>query len=388
MERWIMHVDMDAFFASVEQRDHEAYRNQPVIVGGLSNRGVVSTASYEARRFGIHSAMPMVEARRRCPQGIFVAGNHGLYKAVSKQIFHIFQEFSPLVEPLSVDEAFLDITGMEKITLDRQNYAELLKKRIKDELGLIASVGIAPNKFLAKLASDLDKPDGLVIIERGREQSVLQDMPIRRLWGVGKKTGEKLQALGFKTIGQIAQASQTELAKYLGKTVSYQLIELANGRDDRKVEPERDIQSIGNEITFEQDLLQAAQVAKQFLALAEKVGWRLRLSGVKARTLTIKIRFASFQTITRSQSLLDPTNFDEVIYQMAVNLYQQVNVKASIRLLGITGSNLSLHEEESLFQDDQKKKALYHMMDDLKARFGENIITKANLIEPPSKESF
>jgi DNA polymerase-4 len=272
---------------------------------------------------------------------------------------------------------------MEKITLNQRDYAKLLKKRIKDELGLIASVGIAPNKFLAKLASDLDKPDGLVIIERGLEQSILRDMPIRRLWGVGKKTGEKLQALGFRTIGQIAQASLEELAKYLGKTLSYQLIELANGRDERKVEPERDIQSIGNEITFEQDLLQAAQVEKQFLALAEKVGWRLRLSGVKARTLTIKIRFASFQTITRSQSLLEPTNFDEVIYQMAVNLYRQVKVKESIRLLGITGSNLSLHEEESLFQEDQKKKALYQMMDDLKARFGESIITKANLIQPP-----
>jgi len=380
MERWIMHVDMDAFFAAVEQRDHPEYRGQPLIVGGLGNRGVVSTASYEARKLGVHSALPMAEARRRCPQGIFLPGNHPHYQAVSRHIFAIFADFSPRLEPLSIDEAFLDITGMERLFSDRRSYGMQLKQRIFAEVGLVASVGIAPNKFLAKLASDLEKPDGLVLIERGQEKAALQDLPIRRLWGVGRQTSEKLTRLGLRTVGQIAAANPQELQKYFGSKTAYHLIQLANGRDERPVESERDQQSIGNEITFEQDILRQSQVEAQFLALTEKVGWRLRRAEAKARTVTIKVRTACFQTITRSRTLTEATNFDAVLYQTALALYQQAKPREGIRLLGVTGSNLVFHEQESLFQENKKEEKLYQAMDSLKARFGAGIITKAQLL--------
>lgn len=375
-----MHVDMDAFYASIEQRDHEEYRGRPVIVGGLSSRGVVATASYEARKFGVHSAMSMAEAKQRCPQGIFVCGDHKLYHAVSQQIFSIFMDFSPEVEPLSLDEAFMDVSGMEKLVSDWQSYAQTLKDRIKDEVGLVASVGIATNKFLAKLASDLKKPDGLVIIRPEEVKSLLRDLPLRALWGVGRKTSQQLESLGFRTVGQIAAADPGLLFKQLG-TIAYRLVELANGCDKRVVAPDRAAQSIGNEITFEHDLLTRGQVEKKLLALAEKVGWRLRLSGTLARTITIKIRSASFLTITRSHTLPLPTYFDEDIYKTAIDLYRSAAVTEKIRLLGITASQLVINEQGNLFDDDAKKKALYRTMDDLKERFGEKIITKAKLIE-------
>lgn len=380
LRRWIMHVDMDAFFAAVEQRDHVEYRGKPVIVGGLSSRGVVATASYEARQFGVFSAMPMAKARQRCPQGIFVSGNHRLYEMVSAEIFQIFHEFSPLVEPLSIDEAFLDVSGMEKITADLAEYARELKAQIKSEVGLVASVGIAPNKFLAKLASDLQKPDGLVVIGYGEEKAALAHLPIRRIWGIGGKSAEKLNALGFKTVGDIAKADIKLLVKYFGKA-AYQFVALANGQDERTVESDRIVKSIGNEVTFDEDLTRLEAVEKNLLALAEKVAWRLRLSNFTAKTITIKIRLSSFQTITRSQTLVEPTNFDEEIYQVALALYRQANSRGGIRLLGISGSNLSENEQASLFQEDGRKKALYMAVDELKERFGEKIITKAHLLK-------
>lgn len=380
MKKWIMHVDMDAFYASIEQRDHEEYQGKPVIVGGLSSRGVVATASYEARKFGVHSAMSMAEAKKRCPQGIFVWGDHKLYHAVSQQIFSIFMEFSPAIEPLSLDEAFMDVSGMEMLVSDWESYAHKLKNRIKNEVGLVASVGIAPNKFLAKLASDLKKPDGLVIVRQEDAKSLLQDLPLRALWGVGKKTAQQLEALGFYTVGQIAAADAGFLFKHFG-TIAHRLVDLANGCDERVIEPDRLAQSIGNEITFDHDLLTRGQVEKNLLALAEKVGWRLRLSACAARTITLKIRSASFKTITRSRTLPLSTNFDEDIYKAAVELYQSAAITEKIRLLGITGNQLVTNEQVNLFDDNVKKKSLYRTMDDLKERFGEKIITKANLIE-------
>jgi DNA polymerase-4 len=380
MERWIMHVDMDAFFASVEQRDHEEYRGKPLIVGGLSARGVVSTCSYEARHFGVHSAMAMSEARRRCPQGIFVTGNHEHYQEVSMQIFSIFARFSPCIEPLSIDEAFLDITGMEHLMKDRLSYAMKLKNAIQTESGLIASVGIAPNKFIAKLASDLKKPDGLVIVEKDKIQQILADLPISRIWGVGKKTEEKLRSLGYETIGQIAMADVHKLEACFGLKTAIQLVELANGRDGREVETGRETQSIGKEITFEKDLLTKAQAEKQLLALAEKVGWRLRKIGIKARTVNIKVRTASFHTFTRSRTILEPSNYDEELYRTAIDLFHGLSLRESIRLLGISGSNLSENIQASLFNEDKKQQELYSTIDGLKARFGESIITKAQLL--------
>ncbi len=379
MQRWIIHVDMDAFFAAVEQRDDPALKGRPVIVGGLGNRGVVSTASYEAREFGVHSAMAMAEARRRCPGGVFLPCDHEKYSVVSHQIMNILAAFSPLVEPLSLDEAFLDMTGMEWLYPDITQPALLIKERIKNELNLTASIGIAPNKFLAKLASDLKKPDGLVFIRHGEEASSLKDMPVSRLWGVGDATAQTLRKLGITTIGQVAEADVLMLEKYCGK-LAYEIKELALGRDNRPVVPWREPKSIGKETTFETDLMAPAQIQDELLRLAEKVGWRLRRQGYSARTITVKIRFASFRTITRSRTLDEPTNFDEIIYQTVCSICDKVAIEEGIRLLGITAANLQAGGGQiSLFGDtSDKKRSLYQAVDKLKEKFGEGIITRGN----------
>ena len=379
MKRWIMHVDMDAFFASVEQRDHEEYRGKPVIVGGLSSRGVAATASYEARRFGVHSAMPMAAAKKRCPQGIFVQGNHAHYREVSAQIFAIFARFSPLVEALSIDEAFLDITGMGQPAASPRAYAQRIKQAIYEETGLVASVGIAPNKFLAKLASDLQKPDGLVIIPPDRVREILWPLPIRRLWGVGKKTAEKLQNMGYETVGQIAQAEQSGLQKAFGPKLAAQLAALANGQDDRKVEPMREAKSIGKEITFPEDLRSLEQAEHELLELAEKVGWRLRIAGVQARTVQLKVRLGDFTTYTRSRTLPEATCYDEVLYATAKDLLRELKITSGFRLLGVTGTGFELFGQASLFTDP-KKERLYHAIDAIKKRYGEGVLTKAQLV--------
>ena len=379
MKRWIMHLDMDAFFASVEQRDHEEYRGKPVIVGGLSSRGVAATASYEARRFGVHSAMPMAAAKKRCPQGIFVQGNHAHYREVSAQIFAIFARFSPLVEALSIDEAFLDITGMGQLAASPRAYAQRIKQAIYEETGLVASVGIAPNKFLAKLASDLQKPDGLVIIPPDRVREILWPLPIRRLWGVGKKTAEKLQNMGYETVGQIAQAEQSGLQKAFGPKLAAQLAALANGQDDRKVEPMREAKSIGKEITFPEDLRSLEQAEHELLELAEKVGWRLRIAGVQARTVQLKVRLGDFTTYTRSRTLPEATCYDEVLYATAKDLLRELKITSGFRLLGVTGTGFELFGQASLFTDP-KKERLYHAIDAIKKRYGEGVLTKAQLV--------
>ena len=379
MQRTILHVDMDAFFAAVEQREHPEYRGKPVIVGGLSSRGVVSTASYEARRSGAHSAMPMETARRRCPDGIFVQGNYALYSAVSAEIFAIFARYSPLVEPLSIDEAFLDITGMELLAPSPRALAEKLKAEIREKTGLVASVGIAPNKFLAKLASDLEKPDGLVEIRAGDAVRRLAPLPVRRLWGVGRRTEEKLAALGLKTIGDMQQVDEKKLARALGARAARSLKELSFGRDERRVETGREAKSIGKEVTFERDLESAEEAERELLALAEKVGWRLRLAGVTARTIQLKLRRADFATFTRSRTLFEATAHDEPIFRTARELFRELGIKSGIRLLGITGENFEPSALPSLFRDE-KKERLYGAIDALKKRFGENIITKAPLV--------
>ena len=380
MQRWIMHVDMDAFFASVEQRDHEEYCGKPVIVGGLSPRGVVSTASYEARRFGVHSAMPMSTARRRCPDGIFLPGNFALYRQVSAQIFAVFDRFSPRVEPISIDEGFLDITGMERLMTQPRAYAVQLKQAIRCETGLVASVGLAPNKFLAKIASDMDKPDGLVVISPEDVERVLWPLPVSRIWGVGKKTAERLSALGYLTIGQLAQGSLARLTASLGQRAALQLMALAHGQDDRPVETAREAQSVGREITIDRDLCTDEEVAEQLLALAGQVGWRLRRAGLQAKTIQLKIRMADFTTYTRRHTLPTAICYDEDIYAAARELFQAFPRRGAIRLLGISGSGFEAAGELSLFADTRKKEELYGAIDALKKRFGEQIITKAPLL--------
>lgn len=386
MQRTILHVDMDAFFAAVEQREHPEYRGKPVIVGGLSSRGVVATASYEARRSGVHSAMPMTTARRRCPDGIFVQGNYALYRAVSAEIFAIFSRYSPLVEPLSIDEAFLDVTGMGLLAPSPRVLAQRLKAEIREKTALVASVGIAPNKFLAKLASDLEKPDGLVEIRAEDAVRRIAPLPVRRLWGVGRRTEEKLLAQGIKTIGEMQQADEKKLARSLGRRAAHALKELSFGRDERRVEPDHEAKSIGKEVTFERDLKSAEEAERELLSLAEKVGWRLRLAGVAARTIQLKVRRADFTTFTRSRTLFESTAHDEPIFRTARDLFRELGIKSGIRLLGVTGENFEPSALPSLFRDE-KKERLYGAIDALKKRFGESIITKAPLIDKnPQKE--
>lgn len=289
MERWIMHVDMDAFYASIEQRDHPEYRGLPVIVGGQSRRGVVATASYEARKFGVHSAMPMTEARRRCPGAIFLSGNHALYRRVSAQLYAIFRRFAPVVERLALDEAFLDVSGMQALVGDLKGYAKQLKASIRSEVGLVASVGLAPNKFLAKLASDFRKSDGLVVIGQQEGKAFVRDLPIEALWGVGEKTAAALRRMGYERVGMLSGADPARLAATFG-VLAHRIVALSNAEDDRPVEDARPPHSIGNEITFDEDLCTRAEAERVLLALSEKVGWRLRTAGYAARCVTIKVR--------------------------------------------------------------------------------------------------
>ncbi len=384
MERIVLHIDMDAFFASVEQRDHEEYRGKPVIVGGLGPRGVVSTASYEARKFGVHSAQAMAIARRLCPNAIFLHPDHTRYSAVSRQIFSILSRFSPVIEQLSIDEGFLDLTGMERLMENPRVYGEEIKRAVREETGLTASVGIAPNKFLAKLASDLEKPDGLVVIRPEDAEKVLAPLPVNRIFGVGKKTETRLAALGFRTIGQLAAADRGKLVQALGSRMASQLLALAHGLDDRPVEPRRAAQSIGREETFDEDIRSREEAERVLLALSEEVGWRLRRKGLFARTITLKVRLGSFETFTRQQTLPESVAYDEDIFREAQTLFRAFPMPPGqgIRLLGVSAGNLSEGGEVSLFDDHEKKDRLYGAIDNLKRRFGEGVVTRAALQTP------
>lgn len=384
----VMHVDMDAFYASIEQRDHPEWRGQPVIVGGTGARGVVATASYEARKFGVGSAMSMSKARKRCPNGIFVDGDHAYYEAVSAELMEILSSFSPVVEPLALDEAFLDIDGLSRHYESPIAMAYAVKKRIYDQLGLVASVGIGANKYLAKLASDLEKPNGLVWIRDDQIKDVLRPLPVTRLWGVGSFTASKLMAKGIATIGDVADTPLGTLIDLVGKQ-AYTFKELAEGIDHRKIVPVRRAQSIGNEETFDTDIWARDDVVKELLRLSEKVGGRLRRSGHFAMTITLKVRFATFRTVTRALTLREATCYDEVIYRTVCDLYDKMKTNEPIRLLGVTASHLTDMEEVSLFADDaeEKKKSLYQTVDALKAKFGASIITKANLIAKKERDN-
>lgn len=380
-QRWIVHIDMDAYFASVEQRDNPAYQNKPVIIGGLSGRGVVATASYEARKFGIRSAMSMTEARKRCPDGIYLLPNMAKYAQVSSQILQIFAAYSPLVEPLSMDEAFLDVTGMETLYPDITEIPRQIKERIKRELNLTASAGLAPNKYLAKLASDLKKPDGLVVIKPGEEIALLAPMSVKKLWGVGDATATILSKLHIQTIADFRKADLKILTQKLGSCAP-DLYNLAWGRDTRAVIPGHEAQSIGNETTFEVDLWSKEDIHSILLSLAIKVGWRLRKAGVCGRTLTLKVRFASFHTISRSITVQSPLSLDQEIYETTLKMLDKIPLKEGVRLLGITVAKLSPEGlgQLSLFNEtNEQQEKITTLMDKLKDKFGESIITRGRI---------
>lgn len=339
MRRWIMHVDMDAFFASVEQRDHDEWKGKPVIVGGKSRRGVVATASYEARKYGVHSAMPVSKARELCPFGIFAEPRFSVYKETSDEIHAIMLHYADAYEPISLDEAFLDISAMGSQYPTLGAIGRAIKKEILEKTRLVASVGIAPNKFLAKMASDMDKPDGLFIIPYGKEKEILRPLPVRRLWGVGKVTESRLVKAGFKTIGNIQDASMEDLAAILGNQGAV-LKRLSFGVDDRPVEAEREIKSIGDESTYEMDISDPSVIDREIAIHSDVVAQRLRKHNLTARTVTLKIRFASFRTVTRSLSFEEGTSLQEEIYHHAMTLLQKIPLTEGVRLIGVTASRL------------------------------------------------
>lgn len=384
MDRLIMHVDMDAFFASVEQLDHAEYRGKPLIVGGIGGRGVVSTCSYEARKFGVHSAMPTARAMQLCPQGIFIQGNYPRYGEVSQQIFDIFDHYSPLIEPLSIDEAFLDITGMERLMDTPRQYALKLKQEIKEKTGIVASVGIAPNKFLAKIASDLDKPDGLVIVDKDKVQEFLDPLPVRRIWGVGAKTAAVLDRMRVKTIADLRKMSYEELHKTFGDKTAQHLFLLAQGIDERPVAPRGRAKSIGNEITFSEDLQSDEAALAVLLELSVKVGWRLRKAGFKAKTVQLKLRRNDFKTFTRQRQLFEPSNYDDDIYEAITLLFRELGISSSIRLLGVSTTGFDEGASMSLFADERKD-MLYKAIDGINSKYGKNGVRRGSTLTNPHK---
>jgi DNA polymerase IV len=382
-QKKIIHVDMDAFYASVEQRDDPELRGKPVVVGGSpQSRGVASTCSYEARKYGIRSAMPLAEAYRRCPHAIFVPVNGRKYREVSLQINKIFHDYTPIVEPLSLDEAFLDVTGSTRLFGSAENIAKEIKARIQKELELTASVGLACNKFLAKIASDLKKPNGLVVVAPDKIQQFLDPLPVERIWGVGVKTAERLHGLNIRCVRELRQLEVEYLERLFG-IGGNQLYHLARGIDERPVEIERGVKSIGREITFSEDIRDREALATFLLELTVDVGRKLRKEALKAKTINLKLRFKDFSTITRARTLDSLTNLDEDIFASSSELLQEVVLKDSVRLIGVSVSNLSDQEDSqlSLFAEPkQEKENLTKAVDQLKERFGEKSIIRARLL--------
>ncbi|NLK09029.1 MAG: DNA polymerase IV [Firmicutes bacterium] len=372
----IMHVDMDSFFASVEQRDHPELRGKPVIIGGRkdSRRGVVSTCSYEARKFGVHSAMPIGQAVRLCPDGIFLPGNHDKYEKISKEIRQVFAKFSPVVENLSIDEAFLDMTGCEHLHRSLPAMGNAVKQAIYDAVQLSASVGIAPNKFVAKLASDYRKPDGLTIIALEQIKDWLAPMPVTNIWGIGEKTAEILAAWQIHTIQELRHCSKTQLIQYFGKH-GRNLYWLARGVDHRAVEPDTEAKSMGKETTFRENVTDTAVLRQVLAKLVALVGARLRKNGLWARTITIKLRYSDFTTITRSSSLPQPINSDDTIFETADRLLKKNRGTAPVRLIGVYVTQLTTVTQATLFSDPREDK-LTKLMDQLNTRYDKPILRK------------
>ncbi len=388
-ERTILHCDLDAFYASVEQRDHPDYRGKPVIVGGGPNeRGVVSAASYEARTFGVHSAMPLRQAGKLCPQGIFLPGNFAAYEVASDAVMALFAERTPLVEPISLDEAFLDVTGTAHLFGGAEACARDLKRAVHEEVGLVLSVGMASNKLCAKVASDLRKPDGFVVVPRGGEAAFLAPLPLKRLWGVGPKTQQVLEDLGMRTIGDLANADPALLAARLGEHGAT-IVQRAKGIDDDRevVADPGDPKSIGHAHTFDRDTLDRAQIESTLLRLSEGVGRRLRKHELRGRTVTLQLRVAPFETRTRQRTLAEPTSDDLRIYETARALLRDALAAdrdagrvSPVRLVGVTLSGLVGGEQLDLFTGARVSR-LNAALDAVRSKFGDDALDRASARE-------
>jgi DNA polymerase-4 len=376
---------MDAFYASVEQRDRPELRGQPAIVGGSAeSRGVVCAASYEARKFGIHSAMPTVTARRLCPGGVFLPLRIDHYARIAQQLRDVFLSFTPLVEPLSLDEAFLDVHGCEGLFGPPVEIARRIKARIRAELQLTASVGVASNKFLAKVASDLRKPDGLVVIEPHQVSEILHPLPVNRLWGVGAKGEKRLHDLGIRTVGQLAALREKIVASHFGEAGSH-LWKLAQGLDDRPVVPDDDAKSISTETTFARDIGNREVLRVCLLELVEHLARRLRATGLRSRTIEIKARTSDFRTYIRSVTLEDPTDLTEAIWRATLGLFQHKVLDAwlPLRLLGVGASGLlrDCEVQGHLFDGAwrEKQQSLDQAVDAIRSRLGKDAIQRGKV---------
>jgi len=380
MSRVILHVDMDAFYASVEQLDRPELRGKPVVVGAPPDkRGVVSAASYEARKFGVHSAMPSREAGRKCPHAIFLPPRMYRYEQASRQIFSIFERFTPLIEPLSLDEAFLDMTGASRMFGNGKSTAIKIRETIKKETGLTASVGIASNKFLAKIASDLNKPDGLTVVPESPAdiKTFLAPLPVGRLWGVGNVTLSRLERAGIHTIGDVQHIAPENLAKHVGRDSAVFFKELAVGMDDRPVETVRIEQSISREHTFDTDIQDRTKVRAVLTELVEDVGSQLRELGRYAGGVQIKLRWRGFETITRQKKLQSPVVDDFSLLAAACELFEKEKLIKPVRLIGFgvyaltdhSGSQLSLFNSSS-----EKMETVSRTVDIIRRKFGTNSI--------------
>ena len=368
---------MDAFFASVEQLDNPSLRGKPVVVGYDGPRGVVAAASYEARKFGCHSAQPMMQAKRLCSQLLIVPGRMDRYREMSGRVFSIFDEFSPVVEPLSVDEAFLDLSGTERLLGSADDVARRMKQRIKAEVGLTASVGIAGNKFLAKLASDLEKPDGLTIIQPADVDRILPPLPVSKLWGIGKVTEAKLAAAGINTIAQLRQCPPEKLDRLLGNEVE-RYLRLAQGLDNRTVTPDRQAKSIGHEQTFSVNVEDPQEVGRVLMDQVELVGQRLRKNQIEARGISLKIRFGDFQTISRSATLPQATHSTRDLWEAAQKIFHAWPFQP-VRLIGVSAERLSPAQDQLvLFTDPgrDRQKKLDAVADQINIKFGKRTIRR------------
>ena len=386
-----LHVDMDAFFASVEQHDHPELKGKPVVVGSPPDqRGVVAAASYEARTFGIHSAMPSRTAFQKCPTTVFLPVNMARYKEVSHRIMRIFETYTPLVQPLSIDEAFLDVTGAKKLFGDGRTIAEKIRRDIKTETGLTASVGIAPNMFLAKIASDMNKPDGLTLVPSEQEaiEQFLAPLPIGRMWGIGKVTQKKMLSLGLTTVGKLQTCDPPILERAVGAHAAMVFSRLARGIDERDIKLESEEKSISNETTFKNDVTERDTIETAYKQLVDKVGARLRQAGLFATTVHLKIRWSDFSTITRQTRLTQPCDDDMTLRETGMELMQLHLRDRPVRLIGFGVSGLSSSDRDfshqlNLFDAPdtnryEKRKQLSRTADDIKRKYGSGSLRRGS----------
>ena len=388
--RCILHVDMDAFYASVEQRDNPELRGKPLVVGGGQNRGVVAAASYESRKFGIRSAMPMAEARRRCPSLLRVAPRMSHYKSVSDEIFSVFREFTPVVEGLSLDEAFLDVTGSLKLFGSGRDIGVAVKARIRERTELTASVGIAENKLVAKIASDMNKPDGLVVIRSDNAQQKLDPLPVEVIPGIGRETLLRLHKAGIRTVRELRTSEDRDIEPIFGRFTT-KTRQRASGIDDRPVESSRGEKSISAEETFDRDLEAPRDMQRELLRLTERTSRRLRKAKLMAGTVQIKIRQSDFSTVTRQQSLSQPVDGTDQIYTVACQLLKtwlSNNPGARIRLLGVGGAKLAPAAQTDLFADDLRQASgpVDQTVDKIRSRFGNASVGRASTMDRPDPE--